>query len=204
MGSYQFFAEIIGKKADFVIRCKRKTFERYHKLFSDTQACERVVELRIPHTLVDDETIPKRLAVRFISIVLGDGEVEVLATSLLDTKRYRYRDFKRLYYQRWRIETYFHTLKSRLSIDNFTGKTVEAIYQDFYSTIFLSGLESVVTLEATEQLRSRDTKNSLQVNKAVSFHVLKTQALELLFEQPPDFSRTNHEALLAESNFCST
>ncbi len=182
-GSYQFFAEIVGENADFVIRCKRKTYERYHKLFT-TDKKEAVVEIDAPAKL---EGVPPRLKLRFIRIPLETGEIEVLATSLLDTKLFPYREFKKLYYRRWKIETFFQTLKSRLCIDNFSGKTIEAIYQDVYATLFVSGLESIITSDANEQLRSKNTKYPQQVNKAVSFHTIKHRVIELVFDPPPDF-----------------
>lgn len=129
------------------------------------------------------------MQVRFIKVVLPNGEIEILATSLLDTERFPTSDFKDLYRLRWNVETYFQILKSRLSIDNFTGKSVECIFQDFYSTIFLSGLETIIAMDANEELAERNTKNKLQVNKAQSFHVIKHQVVELMNNPPPDFEQ---------------
>ena len=84
------------------------------------------------------------MRLRFVRVDLPDGEVEILATSLLDRAKYPTGLFKRLYYKRWRIETFFQAIKSRLAVDNFTGRTVEAIKQDFFSTLFVSGLETVL------------------------------------------------------------
>ena len=182
-GSYQFFSEILQINSDFVIRCKRKTFERYHNLFTIDKK-ETIVEIDAPAKL---DGFPKKLQLRFVRIPLATGEIEVLATSLLDTKKFPYKEFKRLYYQRWKVETFFHTLKSRLCIDNFTGKTVESIYQDVYATLFISGLESIITSEANEQLRNKNTKHPQQVNKAISFHTIKHRVIELVFDPPPDF-----------------
>jgi hypothetical protein len=124
---------------------------------------------------------------RFIRIVLADGEVEVLATSLLDQKRYLLKDFKKLYYKRWRIETFFQAIKSRLAVDNFTGRTVEAIKQDFFSTLFVSGLETILSAEANGELASKKTRHRQQVNKAISFHAIKDSIILLMFDPPPDF-----------------
>ena len=44
------------------------------------------------------------LRVRLIRVELESGEVEVLITSLLDTKAYPYRAFAKLYALRWGIE----------------------------------------------------------------------------------------------------
>ncbi len=120
----------------------------------------------------------------------------MLATSLLNRKKFPHSVFSKLYYQRWKVETYFHTLKSHLSIDNFTGRTVEGIMQDFYSTIFVSGIESIVVAEADEDLKTRPTKHQLKVNKAVSFHTIKNHVIRLIFEKPPGFEDQITELLL--------
>ena len=41
---------------------------------------------------------------------------------------------------------------ARLNLDNFTGTTVEAVKQDFYSTIFVSNLESIIVNDAEKEL----------------------------------------------------
>ena len=46
------------------------------------------------------------LRVRLIRVELESGEVEVLITSLLDTKAYPYRAFAKLYALRWGIELF--------------------------------------------------------------------------------------------------
>ena len=73
------------------------------------------------------------------------GEIEVLMTSLLDSNIDK-EEFKKLYGLRWEIETFFGVLKGRLSLENFTGLTIEAIKQDFWSTIFISNYETILTL----------------------------------------------------------
>lgn len=40
---------------------------------------------------------------------------------------------------RLRIETFFGILKTRLDLENFTGKSAESVYQDFYSSVYLTG-----------------------------------------------------------------
>ena len=38
---------------------------------------------------------------RLVKVILDDGEIEILATSLLDDKIYKTNDFKILYWKRW-------------------------------------------------------------------------------------------------------
>ena len=186
-GSYQFFSEITARNADFVIRLKRKTFESFHCLSTKPGRKEAIAELPVPRALREIDGIPNKLKVRFLRIPLENGEIEILATSLLDKRRFAYKEFKQLYYRRWGIETFFQILKSRLCIDNFTGRTVESIYQDFYSTIFLSGLETMLTSTAEEKLSKKATKHKQQVNRAISFHAIKHRAIPMIFDPPEDF-----------------
>lgn len=195
-GSYRFFAQIIERNADFIIRCKEKSFERYHRLFTSKTEKDVTAQLKVPSKLLSEDSIPKKLKLRFIRIVLPTGEVEVLATSLLSKKRYPHRLFKRLYSQRWGVETFFQELKSRLCIDNFTGKSLESIYQDFYSTLFVSGLETIITEEANGELEDKKGKYKQKVNKAVSFHTIKNTVIRLIFEQPPGFEKKIKRLLL--------
>lgn len=185
-GSYRFFAEIIEKEADFIIRCKDKTFKRHHGLLQSKRRKENIVEIPAPIAVLKEGLLPLKLKIRFIRIELDNGEVEILATSLLNTKKFPYSDFKSLYYKRWGIETYFQTLKSRLTIDNFTGKSLNAVLQDFYATVFVSGLETIITSEAETELGKNKTKYKRRVNKAIAFHTIKNKIIKMVFDPRPD------------------
>lgn len=186
--SYGFFASILERNADFVVRCtvSRKIVS---ELMADSSKKEIVVSMSAPTNKQSDSSLPSELLIRFVRIQLSDGEVEVLATSLTDKKTFPYKVFKALYGKRWRIETYFQTLKGRLGLDNFSGKTKEAILQDVHATIFVSGLATILTEEASEHLAEKDTEYPQQVNNAVVFHSIKNKVIALMFEQPPDIQQ---------------
>lgn len=114
--------------------------------------------------------------------------MEVLLTSLLDQTTYLTTDFGWLYSLRWGEETFYDLIKNRLTLENFSGKTVEAVKQDFYATIYLSGLESLLTETAQTTLddRSADNKHPQQVNRAISFNTIKNHAFELLTSDTDD------------------
>lgn len=195
--SFVYFAEILSKKADFIIRLKENTYADCHQLFSPGAPKEAFAEIPLPKHL-NDETrkLPASIPLRFVRVDLPDGEVEVLATSLLDKKTFSQRAFKKLYYKRWRIETFFQAIKSRLAVDNFTGRTVEAIKQDFYSTLFVSGLETILAADTNKQLARKDTLHRQQVNKAISFHAIKDKILLLMLDPPLDFEAQIKKAFL--------
>ena len=114
--------------------------------------------------------------------------MEILVTSLLDEQLFPTADFGPLYFLRWGCETFYDLLKSRLQLENFTGRTVEAVKQDFYATIYISGLESLLTAETNQQLQAKaDTNQYAQkVNQAVSFNAIKNHVFELLYLEPDE------------------
>jgi len=117
-------------------------------------------------------------------VILDDGEIEVLATSVLDKNILKTEDFKELYFKRWKIETYYEIMKNRLSLENFTGTSALAIKQDFHATMFISNMEALVTYDLNEELKNEDNKNNKyeqKVNKSVSFNSIKNYAFELLY-----------------------
>ncbi|MEN8173722.1 MAG: transposase [Chloroflexota bacterium] len=102
--------------------------------------------------LIKQKGLPTSITVRFFRVKLNTGEWEVLVTSLLDKTQYPAEGFKDLYYLRWGIETFHGLIKTRLELENFTGTGVESIRQDFFSTLYLSGLESILTEPAQNEL----------------------------------------------------
>jgi len=184
---YELFAEITGKKLEFISRCPRNAFGIIEKFLADERIMDQVFDLYPSHHLTVKKNkglIPESLKVRLVKVFLSTGEIEILATSLLDQEKYPTEDFKALYNKRWRIETFFDKLKNRLSLENFTGKTAESVKQDFYSTICISNVETVMTEDVDTTLDNR------KVNKAVSFNLIKTHAFELLFADREDFDET--------------
>lgn len=84
------------------------------------------------------------ISLRFICIELITGEKEVLITNLLDSDLYPYDIFSDLYQMRWQVEESYKIMKSRLEIENFSGKSCLAIAQDFYAKIFSCNLTSIL------------------------------------------------------------
>jgi len=183
--SYKFFALILQKEAHFIVRCSNN-YSNEVKEFLNSDSDDRTFVLKREY-LSEDKRFPKELSVRFLKVFLDTGEVEILATSLLDTSKYPIGDFKNLYWMRWGIETYFGILKNRLNIENFTGKSSEAVKQDFYSTIMVSNYESIMTAEAQKELQAKENnKYDQKVNKAVSFNTIKNNVIELFLSNTDD------------------
>jgi len=176
---------------DYVVRCSTQSFGAAQELFRQNQAGQsRVAQLR-PSSESRAQAkrlgLPMELAVRFVSVRLPDGSLEVLATSLLDEKKYSVKELGELYAKRWGHETFYGLIKGRLDLENFSGQTVEAVRQDFFATMLLCNLESVLTRPASEALKagSASHEHPKQINRAVSYHALKDQMLDLLWSDRP-------------------
>jgi len=188
---YEWFARQIQLGCQFVCRCERNTFESVQQLFEANLAGKSVQVKLVPsHSqakALKAAGLPEEITIRLVTLRLPDGELEVLATSLLDDAAYPTESFLPLYEQRWGVETFFGVLKGRLSLENFSGRTVEAIRQEVHATVFLSNLETVITRPAQQRLKEKDPerKYPAQVNHAVTFHAIKSQILDLLTSRQP-------------------
>jgi hypothetical protein len=175
----------------FVARCSTSSFAPAQELFRKDRAGHSLaVKLFAPRrerAQLQQLGLPVQLIVRFVSVRLPTGELEVLATSLLDEQEYPTEEFSDLYHLRWNHETFYGLIKGRLELENFSGYTPEAVRQDFHSTVLLCNLESILTAstEATLQEQSRTHKYPKQVNRAVSFHAIKRKLLPLLYGDIP-------------------
>jgi hypothetical protein len=115
------------------------------------------------------------ICIRVIKFTLPSGEEETLITDLTD-KRMGIKAFKGLYFKRWPIETKYDELKNKLEIENFSGRTVNAIKQDFFITMYMTNVAAVACREAQIDVdKARDGKH----NK-YSYHVNRNHAIGTL------------------------
>jgi len=125
------------------------------------------------------------LPLRLVRIDLPSGETEVLITSLIDKKRYSHEIFSELYHQRWFVEEDFKTAKCWIEIENFTGKSVLSVYQDFHARILAKNLTSMISFPTRETIEQQhqDCQYHYQINFAYALSAAK-QSLALLLNRP--------------------
>lgn len=85
-------------------------------------------------------------SVRVVRVTLNTGEVETLITNLSEDE-FCTNDFLDLYFLRWGIETVYDTLKNKLLIEKFAGKSTIAVLQEYYAMMFI--LNCVAAMSAT-------------------------------------------------------
>jgi hypothetical protein len=183
---YSVMATVVARQCHFVIRFPRQSFTAVNAFWA-APAQERVVTLEVTskaRAYVAEHHLPTTLVVRLLKVVLASGEVEVLGTDLLDPKTYPAAEFKVVYGWRWQHETYHDRLKNIFEIERFSGKSVQAITQDFYGVVFLATLESILSkptqVELTAQGAARECRYVPQVNRAVSYVTVLEHVVQLL------------------------
>jgi len=155
--SFALFFILMARGIEFTVRMKDNWWLSVKEFVASGQK-EQIVSFTLPdkdrEKLADypemiDSTIPCRL----IRIELEGGEVKVLCTSLTDMEKYKHSDFKELYHYRWNTEEAYKLLKSRIELEDFSGKTARAVHQDFQAKIFLMTLTAAYAFPVEERVR---------------------------------------------------
>lgn len=136
---------------------------------------ERIVQFTLPKKdykkLADYPQMQKTpITCRLIRVELDNGEVEVLCASLIDSNQYPCDEFGELYHLRWGEEEAYKLLKSRVEIENFSGKTANAVKQDFHAKVFLMTLCAAYAHPIEEKVREEykadeKRKHDQQINR---------------------------------------
>jgi len=182
--NYKMIALHLWKQEEnkFIIRAKEKNLAV--NAFIKSEKTSEIVELYpTPSAIAGllkegiNITRDKAIQVRLVRVDLG-STIEVLATNLWDEPS---NNFKELYHKRWEIETNINLQKNILQLECFSGLTVQTIQQDFYATIFLANLHSILIKEAQEMLNKSSSKRKYpqKVNKNKSQGKLRLTLTQL-------------------------
>jgi hypothetical protein len=159
---------------EFCVRLKEDWWLKV-KDFTQSNDKERIVTFTLPkkdraklkdYPHMQDTEITCRL----VKVELENGEKEILCTSLTDCEKYLYSDFEQLYHYRWNEEEAYKLLKSRIEMENFSGKTAKAVKQDFHAKVFLMTLCAAYAHPIEEKVieefkAGNDRKHGQKINR---------------------------------------
>jgi hypothetical protein len=154
------FCEDLGIK--FVMRLKTKFNKEIDKL---PIGCHKFVFNRKEITIL----------VRVIKFKLSTGEVETLVTNIFDYN-FGMPAFQKLYNLRWTIETEYSFIKHNLDLENFSCRSKNGIYQDFYISLLVANIIKLAANDAQKlrEANKNDKKNkyeyNINYNLAVGFY----------------------------------
>ena len=182
--AFWLYALYVTKNQPFCMRAKINQGLLF-KQFAESGKAQTVITLE-PNKRSIEQCIEKGLPtcplkLRLIGVEL-DGEVEVLITNLMDEQALPASEFKALYHLRWGAEENYKRLKQWVEIENFSGKSVLSVKQDFYAKVFTTNLTSMVANSAQKQIdkATAHRKYDYQVNFAQALSKMKNTLMELL------------------------
>lgn len=192
-GARWLFFLLLKKKADFVIRLQHG-FGKSIDEFWDSNEKSKVIEVNeLPNkskrrlVLMNIKFQP--LKFRIVKVILDNGDVEVLATSLLNEDKFPVEIFKELYNKRWGVETNYSHLKNHIEIGNFTGYSTQIIKQDFYANAFIANIQRLIMRDAQTELNSKveHRKYEYKINRNLSLGYMKDKIMRLLTSNDPQY-----------------
>jgi hypothetical protein len=124
--------------------------------------------------------------VRVIQIPLSTGEMETLITNLAKTE-IEYGAFGELYHKRWGIETKYKELKQKLETENFSGRLVDNVKQDFYAMMTAANMAASCIRQAQEKVKKEreciGNKYEYRVNVNHAIGVFKDRIIRVIIEE---------------------
>lgn len=177
----------------FVMRCKN-AWNKEVKAFTSSALDSQIVTLKATDKAIDELlkhgykiTRATSVTVRLVKVVLKDGTIETLITSLLDEQEYPVSLFADLYFKRWGIETNYSAKKNSMQLEILSGYKVNSVLQDFYATVFIDNLQNILTKPAQEIVdqSTRNRKYPYKINKNVSLGILKQHIVNIFATHDP-------------------
>ena len=186
--SYWLFNLILSWGSNFCARVQVDQWIAVKKFFRSGKL-QKIIQLKVPVSSIAKcrelglDTVD--LTLRLIRVELENGKTEILITSLLDTDKYPPEIFLDLYRLRWPVEEDYKFMKCRIEIENFTGKSVLSVYQDFHARIFSKNLTTMLTFPVHQSIEQNNNgkRYPYQINFTQAVSKLK-DTIVLLFNRP--------------------
>lgn len=203
--SAAFISYLMSKGGHFLMRVSSRFYKEVNDSAAPDQRVEIVItkerakELKRQGTPIPVGTV---LTVRVIKVILSTGEIETLITDV-PVDEISYEESKELYFKRWGIETRFNELKHQFEIENFSGETAVVIEQDFYATVLLSNMASLIEQDAQEEMQKKNAGKTLKYNDyKINHNILvgkfKNRLIEILLEDNNEKKDAMFQRLIAE------
>jgi hypothetical protein len=197
-----------AKGIEFCVRMKEDWWLTV-KDFNESQESERLVEFSLPQK--DSEKlaayphmINTTIKCRLVKIKLEDGSHEILCTSLVDSDKYPIEDIGQLYHYRWNEEEAYKLLKSRIEVENFSGKTARAVKQDFFAKVFLMTLCAAFAHPIEEKVTheyqaDQKRKHAQKINRTNAISMTQDILIAVIIKRQFDKALQAFDSIVAQT-----
>lgn len=185
----------------YIIRLQDNTYSRERR---EMKSNDEEVEIKLTRDRLtgkmDEKTYNelKKQGVyktRFVKHELPNGNIEWLVTNL-DKKELSGKQVGELYFKRWRIEEAFKTLKSKLQIENISGRTDLTALQDIYATIIVYNMIELIALNLEDEIQNKpENKYDYKLNRNVLIGAFKDLLIDLIITEKEKKRKQLYELL---------
>lgn len=172
-----------------IIRMKGKginVVEKFLALNTDSALMELQIGERAYYSARDKYDLKNnhprfhKFKMRFIKVILPNGEIEILASNLFDEEKYPTKDFKMLYGKRWGVETAFDEIKNQLKLPVFSGYKSQIVFQDLWAVFIFYNIRAMFLSHTEYDLNQK--KKEQQINRNTAIAIIRNSWTDLLLK----------------------
>ncbi len=103
----------------------------------------------------------------------------------MESKKYPPLFFRKLYFKRWKIETFYDEFKNKLKIEYFSGYSYQSIMQDFFAAIFVSNVQTLIVADLNDEIKEMNInkKYDYKINNNLSYGFMKDRIVSLFLKR---------------------
>ena len=187
--SYPLIFTLLQRGIEFCFRMKEDWWNVVER-FSGSKKMEDIALLDLPEKYQEQYPhLPHQVTVRLVKKRSKNGEVQIFCTSLLDNEKYSRKSIINLYHERWNIEEAYKFIKTRLDVEDWSGKTALSVFQDFFAKTLLITLCNIMCFKVRPKAktnREKVAKRPLIINRTYAMHQLKKSLFDWCTNETDD------------------
>ncbi|CAH2559787.1 IS4 family transposase [Cardinium endosymbiont of Oedothorax gibbosus] len=185
--SIKFIEQHNACQTDFIFRVQEKNYTNLWKMVSSGKSD---FDFMLAN---NSKTIGQKI--RVIALSLPNDKLEVLVTSLFDREKFTADDISKAYLLRWHIEECYKRLKIGSELENFSGKNLDAVLQEFWAHLVMCNILSLHMCDR-QGAWNPDQIAQYRLNFSVLFGVMRQKLYQVLVGDcsPKSFQRLFNRA----------
>ncbi|ACL01772.1 transposase IS4 family protein [Desulfatibacillum aliphaticivorans] len=150
---FAFFLDLMEQGIDFIVRLRGDGQFAALRPFLQENRRDQIIEIPPTRVAIEEyarqgKPAPGPVTLRFVKVSLGKGKSALYATTLVDRKRYKFKELKHLYHLRWQEEEFFKHMKDLLEAENIRGKSEALVDQEIVAVHLYHLLARILIMES--------------------------------------------------------
>lgn len=175
--------------------CKEKNKMKTNDEYVDIELSRDRLTGKMDEETYQELKSKKKYRTRFVKYELSTGNTEWLITNL-EKEQFSEEEIGELYFKRWKIEIWYNTLKSKLQIENISGKKNLTVLQDIYSTMIVYNMIAVIEFLLKNEVENKEeNKHTYKINENVLIGAFKDLFIEIVITENPKKIKQYNELL---------